>query len=103
MLCEKFFCKFFNLMDIKLSDILKRNCLPERLILPKSKFYHLLEWQVTPNVLRVPSVAVYTKYMFYHYFKWQVTANVSFASAFSGQVHKMTSFASAFNGKLHKI
>jgi len=90
-------------MDIKLSDILKRNCLPERLILPKSKFYHLLEWQVTPNVLRVPSVAVYTKYMFYHYFKWQVTANVSFASAFSGQVHKMTSFASAFNGKLHKI
>lgn len=77
MFCEKFFCKFFNLMDIKLSDILKRNCLPERLILPKSKFYYLLEWQVT--------------------------ANVSFASAFSGRIHKMSWFTSAFNGKIHQI
>jgi hypothetical protein len=92
MFCEKLLCKFFNLMDIKLSDIIKKHCVPERLILPKSTFYNLLEWQVTPYVLRVSSVAVYTKCKFYQHFKWLVTTNLSFASAFSGWLHKMLIF-----------
>jgi hypothetical protein len=57
-------------MDINLNDILKKNCLPGRLILAKSKFYHLLELQVTSNVLSVASVAVYIKCKFHQYFKW---------------------------------
>ena len=90
-------------MDIKLSDILKKYCLPERPILPKSKFYHLLEGQVTLNVLPAPSVADYTKCKFYQYFKWQVTTNISFVSAFSGRLHRILIFTISFNGRLYKI
>jgi hypothetical protein len=73
-------------MDIKLSDILKKNCLSESLILTKSKFYHFLERQATSNILPVPSVAVYTKCKFDQYFKWQVTTNVKFRQCLQGKV-----------------